>query len=61
LNRPQRYRKALKTVATAFIYCGFRDRDETGFMRSVSPGCQFVRPDGETTVRSEERLLKSFA
>jgi hypothetical protein len=39
---------------------GFRNRDETGYMRSVSPGCQFVHPDGETTVRSEERLLESF-
>jgi len=35
---------ALAALHQQYLRCGIRDRDETGYMRRVSPGYQFIRP-----------------
>jgi glucarate dehydratase len=37
-------RDALAALHEQYLRCGFRDRDETAYMQSASPGYQFIRP-----------------
>ncbi len=35
---------ALAALHEQYLRCGFRDRDETAYMRQASPGYEFIRP-----------------
>jgi glucarate dehydratase len=35
---------ALAALHEQYLWCGIRDRDDTGYMKSVDPGYQFVSP-----------------
>ncbi len=37
-------RDALAVLHEQYLRCGFRDRDETAYMQTASPGYEFVRP-----------------
>jgi glucarate dehydratase len=37
-------RDALAALHEQYVRCGIRSRDETGYMRRVSPGYEFIRP-----------------
>ena len=39
-----RFKTALATLHEQYVRCGIRDRDDTGYMKSIDPGYEFVSP-----------------